>query len=347
MKKNAWLREVILILGLAGTGLFPVQGLAQPSTEGILRGTVISLGYCDMNPHAHIGATVVIESSTGSQWNLQTGPTGEYQMAVDEAESPFVVNVSATEHQANNATGVSVAAGRTTTQDFALRWLKSCVTVDPAELSVNLKWGGSIVLPLRIFSLGAAALTWEVNEQPAGGVAWLSENPVSGNLAADGGQQVLDIGLASSLVPGPGEYLGWLHLVSNDPVNPDRAIPVRMSVFAYGATLSPDFQSGWGTAGERVEYLLQLTNAGTVADVFKMTAGSSRWAVDLTPTLAGLEAGRSLPVTVGVTIPGITPPGAFDLLEITAQSQGDPVKISKARLNTLAAYYLFLPLVNR
>jgi len=174
-----------------------------------------------------------------------------------------------------------------------------------------------------------------------------SESPVSGTLPGDNGKQVLVIRFTSSLVPGPGEYLGWLHLTSNDPVNPVREIPVRMVVFTCGVALSPPSQSGWGAAGERVEYLLHLTNEGSAADVFTLTSNGSLWVVDLTPYLAGLGAGKSLPVTVAVTIPAGTPPGVMDDLVIAARSQGDPSKISEVILNTLAAYHLFLPLISR
>ena len=205
---------------------------------------------------------------------------------VEASQSPFTITVSAAEHQTGDATGVVVVDETTTTLDFDLRRLKPCVTADPAELNATLKWGEAVTLPLTIFSLGAISSNWEISEQPAGGIAWLSESPGSGTLPADNGKQVLDIRFTSSLVPGPGEYLGWLHLTSNDPVNPVREIPVRMVVFTCGVALSPPSQSGWGAAGERVEYLLHLTNEGSAADVFTLTSNGSLWVVDLTPYLA-------------------------------------------------------------
>jgi hypothetical protein len=342
-KNISLFRLFILILGLAGTVFFPTQGLAK---IGTLRGTVTSLGYCDMAPHPLFRADLVIQSST-SRSDIRTSSNGEYLLKLEASESPFSITVSALEHAPGSVTGIILLGDATTTVNFDLRWLKPCVTADPAELNVTLKWGEDIMLPLTIFSLGAAGSTWEVSEQPAAGLAWLSESPVSGILPADIGKQVLDIGFTSSLVPGPGEYLGWLHLSSSDPVNPIREIPVRLSVISYGVALSPPSLSGWGAAGERVEYLVQLTNEGSVADAFTLTSNGSPWVVDLTPTLAGLDPGKNLPVTVGVTIPGGTTPGVFNILEVTARSQGDPAKVSAVLLNTLAAYHLFLPLISR
>jgi hypothetical protein len=342
-KKLLSFHLLILILGLAGTGLFPTQVHAK---VGTLRGTVTSLGYCDMAPHPLFRADLLIQS-TLQQWNVQTAADGGYLILVEASQNPFTITVSGTDHQSITATGVIVAGDMTTTQDFSLRWLKPCVTADPTELNATLKWGEDIILPLTIFSMGAAGSNWEVSEQSAGGLSWLSESPASGTLPADTGKQMLDIRFDSWLVPGPGEYLGWLHLTSNDPVSPVREIPVRMVVFTCGVVLSPPSQSGWGAAGERVEYLLHLTNEGSSADVFTLTSKGSLWVVDLTPNLAGLGAGKSLPVTVGVTIPGGTPPGVVDDLVIAARSQGDPSKVSEILLSTLAAYHLFLPLISR
>jgi hypothetical protein len=60
-------------------------------------------------------------------------------------------------------------------------------------------------------------------------VPWLSENPITGTVAA-GGSQVIDITFDTGKLVQPGQYYAALHVISNDPVNPDQSVPVTMTV---------------------------------------------------------------------------------------------------------------------
>jgi hypothetical protein len=60
-------------------------------------------------------------------------------------------------------------------------------------------------------------------------VPWLSEDPITGTIAADG-SQVIDITFDAGEVMQPGQYYATLRVTSNDPINPFHAVPVTMTV---------------------------------------------------------------------------------------------------------------------
>jgi hypothetical protein len=60
-------------------------------------------------------------------------------------------------------------------------------------------------------------------------IPWLSEDPITGTIAA-GDSQVIDVTFDAGEVVQPGQYHATLHIVSNDPINPYQTVPVTMTV---------------------------------------------------------------------------------------------------------------------
>lgn len=137
-----------------------------PLGWGKLEGTVNSLGYCDGDPAPLQDAEVTIESSSGVTWTLGTDVDGGYQRWLDQVGNPYTVTVKATEHTDGQASGVVVVGGEIVTRDFDLHWLQPCVSHDPDSLSVALKQGKSVVLPLTISNVGYAPSDFELLEIP-------------------------------------------------------------------------------------------------------------------------------------------------------------------------------------
>ena len=65
-----------------------------------------------------------------------------------------------------------------------------------------------------------------------GDILWLSEDPVSGTVAPDGGTATADVTFDASVVTQPGKYFGTLTVSSDDPVNKKIGVPVTMTVSA-------------------------------------------------------------------------------------------------------------------
>ena len=80
-----------------------------------------------------------------------------------------------------------------------------------------------------------------------------------------------------------------------------------------------------GLPGDTVTFAHWLTNTGTVADIYDLTAVSGNgWIATVTPAIVSLPAGSAAPVTVTVAIPGASSNGSLDTTTITARSQAVP-----------------------
>ncbi len=102
-----------------------------PDTWGKLDGVINSMGYCDENPWPIAEAQIIVESSAGITYTLQSGDDGSYIRWLDEAGSPYTVYVTAADHVASDPVTVEVAGQQTTTQDIFLRWMVPCLSVAP------------------------------------------------------------------------------------------------------------------------------------------------------------------------------------------------------------------------
>ncbi len=140
--------------------------VSAPPSWGRLHGTVTGLGYCDQNPAPGKQAQVTLQSATGQAWQLQADTAGQYTYWVEASGSPYTVTAALPGHLAGSASGVAVDAQQTTTQDFALRWLKPCASAAPAGLDAQVLRGLSVTLPVTLYNSGAAATSFEVFEGP-------------------------------------------------------------------------------------------------------------------------------------------------------------------------------------
>ena len=143
----------------------PVTMTVLPTTDfGKLSGTVTSLGYCDSNPTPLTEVDVQIQGADGYTQTLITDDSGYYQWWLDEVHSPLTITVTYPEHESGLATGITVTGGNTTTQDFNLRWLMPCMSVDPTTFEVSLAEGDMISVPLTITNAGAVSSGFEIIE---------------------------------------------------------------------------------------------------------------------------------------------------------------------------------------
>jgi uncharacterized repeat protein (TIGR01451 family) len=99
-------------------------------------------------------------------------------------------------------------------------------------VSLNAYAGQDIYIAFRYE--GDYADEWYIDDVALRGfdpVVWLAETPTSGNLAADTGEQVVDVDFDASVVDQPGEYYANLKVNSDDPTSPI-TVPVTMTVTA-------------------------------------------------------------------------------------------------------------------
>ena len=133
----------------------------------LLDGTVQSLGYCDTNPAPANGAEVVITSGANT-WTVYTDANGYYSQYINQSFSPVDIAVTAPNHEAGSATGVVLVGQQTTTEDFDLRLIVPCVSVDPELFDVELGLGAVVTYTLNIINNGGGTTPFELRELDGG-----------------------------------------------------------------------------------------------------------------------------------------------------------------------------------
>jgi subtilisin family serine protease len=142
--------------------------VTRPATWGKLEGAVTGLGYCDANPAPLANADVLIEDSTGMTWTLTTDISGTYQIWLDEAHSPLTLTVTYPDYETGQATGITITGQGTTTQEFDLRWLQPCLSVNPTDVNVTLALSGTATQTLTILNIGALMSDFALFERNGG-----------------------------------------------------------------------------------------------------------------------------------------------------------------------------------
>jgi len=90
----------------------------------------------------------------------------------------------------------------------------------------------------------------------------------------------------------------------------------------YEIGLSPATDAKEDALGAVVTYMLTLSNLGTMEDTITVAASGNLWDVTLPTTSFDVAAGATADVTVEVTIPTDALNGDFDVVTITATSEG-------------------------
>lgn len=93
-----------------------------------------------------------------------------------------------------------------------------------------------------------------------------------------------------------------------------------------------------------------LRNSGSISGTFTISATSAPldWASVVTPTEVMLEPGETATITVGVTVPAGTPPGASNVVTVEVRQRGGPGTILATARDTIVIrpqFVQFLPLV--
>lgn len=91
-----------------------------------------------------------------------------------------------------------------------------------------------------------------------------------------------------------------------------------------GIVIEPD-NDQHTLAGEVIVYYHTMTNTGSTADTFNLTAGSNQgWPLQLTPAAAQLDPGESAAVVITITVPATATAGTIDVTTVTATAASDP-----------------------
>jgi N-acetylneuraminic acid mutarotase len=134
-----------------------------PASFGILNGTVTGLGHCDAPGGPIEGATVFIDGQI-EDFTLTTDENGFYTWALDSANSPVEITVTADGFVGETVSGVIITPQQTTTTDFELRLDAACLSVNPTELEADVPFGGQLTQQFTITNDGASDANFELTE---------------------------------------------------------------------------------------------------------------------------------------------------------------------------------------
>jgi uncharacterized repeat protein (TIGR01451 family) len=186
---------------------------------------------------------------------------------------------------------------------------------------------------------GLCQVSWLGFELAAADVPWVSEVPISGTVPADSTFTV-DVTFDAAQVPVTGTYTAFLNVAVDSP-QLELVVPLTMNVVlsgTAGVTVDPD-QAGEGIVGSSVSYALDVTNDGSITDMFALSAVSSQgWNVSLPGNII-LNPGETGTLTVIVDIPAGATLGDVDVTTVTATSTFDGSVSDSADLTTTVVAY--------
>ncbi len=148
--------------------------------------------------------------------------------------------------------------------------------------------------------------------QTGSDVPWLSEDPISGTLAADTGFQLVDVTFDAGVpeVIQPGEYYATLSVRTNEPVNNSHTVPVTMTVTApasWGKLTGTVTGLGYCEANPApLEEAIVFLESGTGMTWTLTTGISGTYAIWLDEANNPLNVTVSYPGYVTQTVTGIS-----------------------------------------
>jgi uncharacterized repeat protein (TIGR01451 family) len=135
-----------------------------------------------------------------------------------------------------------------------------------------------------------------------------------------------------------------------DPHPENNLAEYTVTVLAADAELGPPSQAAAAAPGESATYHLTLTNTGSVADTFTISA-AGLWPAQLSDTSSGLlQPGESFAFSLQVSVPVNAQEGEQDTVLVTVQSGYDAAVSATASATTTASiphYWQYLPLINK
>ena len=137
---------------------------------------------------------------------------------------------------------------------------------------------------------------------------------------------------------------------TTDPLATADAVVNTYANTVYDITLTPATDAATDIPGAVVTYTLTLANLGNTEDTITVAATGNLWEVNLPETSFVVPVGGTAEVTVEVTIPADALNNDFDVVTITATSEGGKEVTSELTTTAFVEgvyYYTYMPLVVR
>ncbi len=147
------------------TSNLPVQlRILAPADYGFVKGHVLALEICNVNPAPAANAAVKLLQDGVVVYSILTNSEGYYITAIPEGTYDLEVEIEGYETQ--TVEGLVITAGEETVQDFTLRLMAPCLQAMPDELEKYLLPDTTGTQILRLTNIGAAEGIFELFELP-------------------------------------------------------------------------------------------------------------------------------------------------------------------------------------
>ncbi len=323
--------------------LTPVYGVALSADESLSGPVGGQAIYTLTVTNAGTVADSFDLAATGQTWttNLSTSLVNLASFASVDVTVTVAIPPGAADQESDAVTITATSQGDGSKSDSAL--LTTTAVLAPvygvalsADESLSGPVGGQAIYTLTVTNSGTVADSFDLT---ATGQTWATNLSTSlVNLASSAS---VDVTVTVAIPPGAADQESDAVTITatsqGDGSKSDSALLTTTAVLApvYGVALSAD-ESLSGPAGGQALYTLTVTNAGTVADSFDLTATGQTWTTNLSTSLVNLASSASVDVTVTVAIPPGAADQESDAVTITATSQGDGSKSDSALLTTTA-----------
>jgi hypothetical protein len=209
--------------------------------------------------------------------------------------------------------------------------------------------GGTVDYTLTLTNLGNTTDTYNLT---FAGNLWGTNLSVNSLTLAGGQSANFQVGVyvAVDTLAGAMDTATITATSTTDPLLTAEAVVNSYANTVYAIDLAPASDSAVDSPGVVVTYLLTLSNLGNIEDTITVAASDNLWEVNLPETSFVVPVGGTAEVTVEVTIPLDALNGDFDLVTITATSEGGVTAISELTTTAFVEqmlYYNYMPMVLR
>lgn len=342
-------------------GSFKFAGCAPVST-GNLSGTVRSAA----NNNPVNGAAIAAMDSLGATYAVTTDVSGTYRL-IGLPIGTYIVTAAAGGFNPGTATGVTVSASVTTTQNFTLTaLLQADLSLIKTASASSIAPGGALAYTLTVTNNGPDAVTGTVTVIDVLPASYVVGTATGADWACSGTATIVctRTGLGAGASAGvnirgtaplaTGVITNMAVVGSNlgDNVPANNTTQFKTTILpgepTYGVTLTPGTADQSGLPGAVVTHTLSVTNTGNAIDTFTVTIGGNAFVTGAPAIVGPLSAGGSAPINVRVTIPPGAAAGTLDTANVKVTSQGDGTQRASANASlttTVVWFSVYLPVV--
>ncbi len=115
----------------------------------------------------------------------------------------------------------------------------------------------------------------------------------------------------------------------------------------YGLNVSPTSIEHTSEPGTQLTYTIQISNSGSLTDVYTLTVGGNSWPTMLSSNLVALAPGETADVLITINVPQESLGGMVDIVVVQVRSDGDASENQAITIQTSVVYKIRMPIMRK